>query len=371
MTTHTEVVIIGGGVMGCATAYYLARRGIKSTVFEQHTFGWGASGATAGVVGPLWHVPHENRPFFDLALKSLRMFPALAEELTEAGLEPQYRQSGVLKVALTEENAGLLRDDLAWQSELDMGVRWLDSQEVLEREPEISPHALGGVYSPQEGCVSGQSLVDSLVHAGTRLGVRFIDKTEVFGLETDGNRVVGVRVASGVVESGHVVLASGPWTGITDRWIPEDVPIRPVKGQRVVLRMPGLLPRSPVHGFAGYCVPQADGGILVAATRHDNQFDQVVTAEGVADMIQAAVDLYPKLKDAHFDSARVGVRPGTPDDVPIVGSVPGWDGLSIVSGHDAVGIMMAPATGDALAESIATGDSSVLEPFSLGRFSQQ
>lgn len=319
MTTHSEVVIVGGGVMGCATAYYLARRGIKSTVFEQNTFGWGASGATAGVIGPLWHVPHDNKPFFDLALKSLLMFPALAEELDEAGFEPQYRQSGVLKVALTEERAGTLKDDLAWQADLGLGVRWLDAQEVLEREPDINPRVLGGVYSPQEGYVNGQSLVDSLVNAGTRLGARFIDRTEVFGLETDGSRVVGIRTASGVIEAGHVVLASGPWTGIASRWIPDDVPIRPVKGQRIVLKLPGLLPKSPVHGFAAYCVPQPDGGILVAATRHENEFDQVATAEGVADMIQAAVELYPKLKGAHFDSARVGVRPGTPDDVPISG----------------------------------------------------
>ena len=102
MTKHSDVVIVGGGVMGCATAYYLARRGITSSVFEQNTFGWGASGATAGVVGPLWHVPHDNEPYFELALKSLRMFPTLASDLTDAGLDPQYRQSGVLKVAFTE-----------------------------------------------------------------------------------------------------------------------------------------------------------------------------------------------------------------------------------------------------------------------------
>jgi glycine oxidase len=368
MTTDSEVVIIGGGVMGCATAYYLARRGISVTVFEQNTFGWGASGATAGVVGPLWHVPHDNAQFFDHALKSLSMFSVLADELTEAGFEPQYRQTGVLKVAQTEENAGLLRDDLKWQSDLDMGVRWLDSQEVLDREPDISLQILGGVFSPLEGYVVGQRLVESLVHAGTRLGVRFFDKTEVFGLETDGSRAVGVRIASGVVEADHVVLASGPWTGITSRWIPDDVPIRPVKGQRIVLKLPGLLPKSPVHGFGGYCVPQPDGGIMVAATRHENEFDQVPTAEGISKMIQTAVDLYPKLKNAHFESVRVGVRPGTPDDVPIVGPVPGWDGLSIISGHDAVGIMMAPATANALAESIVTGESNDLESFSLGRF---
>jgi glycine oxidase len=368
MTTDSDVVIIGGGVMGCATAYYLARRGISVTVFEQNTFGWGASGATAGVVGPLWHVPHDNAPFFDLALKSLSMFSVLADELTETGFEPQYRQTGVLKVALTEEHAGILRDDLRWQSDLDMGVRWLDSQEVLDREPDISSQILGGVFSPSEGYVVGQRLVDSLVHAGARLDVRFFDKTEVFGLETDGNRVVGIRVASGVVEADHVVLASGPWTGIASRWIPEDVPIRPVKGQRIVLKLPGLLPKSPVHGFGGYCVPQPDGGIMVAATRHENEFDQVPTAEGISNMIQAAVNLYPKLKDAQFESVRVGVRPGTPDDVPIVGPVSGWDGLSIISGHDAVAIMMAPATADALAESIVTGDISHLESFNLERF---
>lgn len=368
MTSRSDVVVVGGGVMGCATAYYLARLGIPSTVIEQNAFGWGASGATAGVVGPLWHVPHDNAPFFELALESLRMYPTLAEELAEFGVDPQYRRSGVLKVALTEESVGILNDDLTWQTGLDMGVRWLDPQEVLEREPDLNPAALGGVYSPQEGYVNGQSLVDSLVHAGTKLGVTFIDRTEVSGLDIEGNTVVGVRTGEGVIPAQHVVLAAGPWAGLPDRWIRDHIPIRPVKGQRIVLRLPGLLPRSPVHGFSGYCVPQTDGGILVAATRHENQFDHVATAGAVGDMVRAAVQLYPRLKDARFDSVRVGVRPGTPDDAPIVGQVPGWNGLSIVSGHDAVGIMTAPATGRALAEFIHSGDGRLLEPFNLSRF---
>lgn len=368
MTLPSEVIIVGGGVMGCATAYYLAKQGIGSTVFEQNSFGSGASGATAGVIGPLWHVPHENEAFFKLSLKSLHMFPILASEMREIGLDLQYRQSGVLHVAFDEDRAADIKRGLIWQSRLDMDVKWLDAQEVISREPNMNPKVLGGVYSPQEGYINGQHLVDTLVLAGAYAGVRFVDKTEVFGLEIVSDRVVGIRIASGVVEASHVVLASGPWAGIAKRWIYQDVPIRPIKGQRIVLRMPGLAPKSPIHGSLGYCVPQIDTGILVAATRHDGEFDHMVTADGLASMISAAIELYPKLSGAYFDSARVGVRPGTPDDVPIIGPVPGIDSLSIVSGHDAVGVMTAPSTANALAEYIESGNADHLESFSLARF---
>ena len=368
MRHSPDVIVIGGGVIGCATAFYLAKLGISVTVFEQRSFGWGASGATAGVVAPLWHVPHEHERYFSLALKSLEMYPGLAQELLESGVNPEFRQSGVLKVATTGEQVEELQRGLAWQGELGMGVEWLGPREVMEREPEINPSVLGGVFSPQEGFVHGQRLVDALVQAGSRLGASFVDKTEVVGLEASGSRVEGVRTRAGTVSSGHVVLAAGPWTGNADRWASSNIPVRPVKGQRILLKLPGLLPRCPVHAFGGYCVPQADGSILVAATRHEGELDHDITADAVVQMIGVAANLYPGLRTASFVGARAGVRPGSPDELPIIGPVPGRQGLIVASGHDAVGVMLAPATGDAVAQYIATGDETPLEPFSLARF---
>ena len=368
MQNSTDVAIIGGGVIGCSIAYYLAKLGIISTVFEQNRLGWGASGATAGVIGPLWHIPPSSEASFELGLLSLRMFPKQAAELADAGIDPEFRESGVLWIAQTEEHATELRHNLSWQTELDMGTVWLTQSEIFEREPDVNPNVLGGVYSPKEGYVRGQRLVDSLAHAASLLGANFVERTEVIGLETTDHSVTGVRLLDDVVAAGHVVLATGPWTGIARRWIPSVIPVRPVKGQRILLRAAGLLPKSPVHDESAYVVPRLDGNVLVAATRHEGEFDQEITADAVTRLIGNATAIFPALAKARFVGARSGVRPGSPDDIPIIGPVPGWDNLSVASGHDAVGIMLSPGTGLLMADYISTGDASPLEPFSLSRF---
>ena len=368
MARMTEVAIVGGGVIGCFIAYYLSKEGIEATVFEQTRFAHGASGATAGMITPLWHVDHDNPPLFALGLRSLESFPGLAAELSESGIDPEFVPSGLLKVASTEEEEDILKGDLVWQGELGIGVRWLERDEVLDEEPELNPNVRGGVYSPTEGHVTGERLVDSLVRTASRAGTTFLEGVEVTGLETDGRRVLGVRTADGIVHAGHTVLAAGPWTGLAGRWVPQRLPVRPAKGQRALVRKVGFLPRSILTSFDGTAIPLSDGTILVGATRHEGAFDQEVTADGMLTVMANAVSLLPVLKDATFVSARAGVRPASADDVPIMGPVPDWEGLSVASGHDHAGIMLSPGTGRLMAEYIKSGDDGPLRPFSLSRF---
>ena len=368
MPKMSDVVIIGGGVIGCSVAYQLAMLGVKSTVLERSHFAAGASGATAGVVGPLWHLDPESKATFSLGMRTLEMFPSLASELAEAGLDPAFRQNGVLKLAFTQDQAEELKDKLAWQGEMSHGVSWLEPAEILQREPEVSRNVFGGVYSPEEGHVIGQRYVDALVHAASRLGSTFLQGAEVIGLEFKDVKVVGARTATETYFGYHTVLAAGPWTGIASRWLPQKIPVRPVKGQRILLRKMEFLPKCPVRNFDAYVVPWTDGNILVGATREEGMFDEDTTVAGVGQMITAATTSFPALQDASFLSARAGVRPGTPDDIPILGPVPGWDGLSIASGHDHVGVTLSAGTGELMANYINTGDSTPLEPFSLARF---
>ena len=368
MPKTTDVAIVGGGVIGCSVAYQLSKLGINSTVFERSSFASGASGATSGIVGPLWYVDRSVKPLFEVGLRSLEMFPGLVAELWEAGLDPEFRQNGILKLALTPDQARTLRDDLAWQSRLGFGVKWLERDEVIDREPEVNRRVLGGVLSPREGCISGQRYVDALVHAASRRGATFVDGVEVSRLETEGQKVTGVRTATETYHAGHTVLAAGPWTGIAGRWVPEDLPVRPVKGQRILLRKIGFLPRTVVHNFVVGVTPQADGNILVGATREEGKFDQRITAEAIAEMVAGAATSFPALKDASFVAARAGVRAGSPDGVPIMGPIPEWEGLSIASGHDWTGIMLSPRSGELMADFISSGDANPLEPFSVSRF---
>ena len=368
MAISTDVVIIGGGVMGCSAAYQLAKLGIKSTVLERAKFAAGASGATAGVVAPLWHVERSSEASFALGMRSLDRFPTLAKELVEAGIDPGFRQNGVLKLAFSQAEVDELKRNLAWQGELGLGVTWLDSEEVIQREPEVNPGVLGGVFSPREGHIQGQRYVEALAHAASRLGARLYEGVEVTGLELQGHNVIGVRTNNQVYHSGHTVLAAGPWSGIANRWLPEKLPVRPVKGQRILLRKAGFLPKCPVRTFQTYAVPWADGTVLVAATREEGVFDEEPTAEGIRHLLSEAVASFPVLNDAVFVGARAGVRPGTPDDVPIMGPIAGWEGLSIITGHDHVGIILSPGSGELMANYIDTGNSRPLEPFSIARF---
>ncbi len=364
MNRTTDVAIIGGGVVGCSIAYQLGKRGIRSTVFEKDRLASSASGATAGIVGPIWYVDRTIEPYFEMAMRSLDMFPKLTEELKVAGVDPEYRDSGVMKVALTDELHDVLKENLIWQGELGIGVHWIDRDELREREPHITPEAQGAVLSPQEGSIRGEAFVNSLAHAASALGAVILERTEVTGLEFDGSRVIGVRtVLNETHYANHTVLAAGAWTGLADRWLPETIPVRPVKGQRITLRMPGFLPSGPIQSV----IPRNDGTMLAAATREEGVFDHRITA-AVQEMFNNATAVYPMLRDAEFVGARAGIRPGSPDGMPILGPVPGWEGVSVASGHDHVGIILSPATGVDMADYIETGDASGLDFFSIERF---
>ena len=372
MPESVDVAIIGGGVMGCAIAWQLAKRGVSCALVERRSFGNGASGATAGVVGPLWHLDPDNPALFGLGLRSLELFPDWATELTEAGVNPEFQQSGVMKVAFTPEEVDELREFFNWQSQLDMGVQWMDTQEVLDREPEANPEVLAAIHSPHEGCVRGQRFCDALINAAGRLGARLYENVEVTGLATEGSRVTSIDTTEGRINAGQIVLAAGPGSGIGGRWSasggPLDLPVRGVKGQRILLRRPGRMPKTPVRNSSVYVVPRLDGNILVASTREEGRSDEVVTAEGVSTLISGACLSFPSLSDAAFVSGRAGVRPATPDGLPIIGPAPGIDGLTIATGHDAVGIMLSPGTAELVVNYLLDGVAEPFQPFRAERF---
>ena len=366
MPQAVDVAIVGGGVIGCSIAYELTKRGVKSTVFERDRCGAGASGATTGIIGPLFHggVP-DNKDKFALGLRSLDMFPPLAVELREAGVDPELQLTGLLKPALDEQQAGSFKDKLPWQSEHGLGVRWLERDDVIEMAPGLNPSVMGGVYSPKEGCIRGQAYVDALVHAASRGGATFLEDAEVVSLEADGRRITGIRTATESYRAGHTVIAAGAWTGIRDRWIPDEIPVSPSKGESILLRRAGFLPVCAVQNI----MPQVDGSILVGATGEPGSFDQTVTADGIGRMFASAAATFPELRYAEFVGARAGIRPVSRDDMPIMGPVPGWSGLSVATGHGGAGVMLAPGSGELMADYIDTGQAGPLQPFSLSRFS--
>ena len=372
MPEAVDVAIIGGGVVGCAIAWQLAKAGVSCAVVERGAFGGGASGATAGIVAPLWHIDSDDPAMFRLGLRSLELFPLWAAELAEAGVNPEFQPTGVLRMAFSDADAEELRRAFRWQSQLGLGVDWLERDDLLRREPQANPEARAAVFSSQEGCVRGQRLVDALAHAAGRLGAALYQGVEVTGLRYDGDRITGVETTTGGIAAGQVVLAAGPWSGLGGRWAGPggllDLPVRGVKGQRILLRQPGFLPRSATHNFVGYVAPRLDGNVLVASTREEGRFDERVTAEGIAALVSVAVRSFPSLAGAAFVGGRAGVRPATPDGRPIIGLAPGVEGLTVATGHDAVGIMLSPGTAELVAQYLLDGNGTPLEPFGVGRF---
>ena len=372
MRDSVDVAIIGGGVMGCAIAWQLAKRGVSCALVERREFGNGASGATAGVVGPLWHLDPDDQALFRLGMHSLELFPQWAAELAEAGVNPEFQRNGVLRLAFSDDEVEELKDYFRWQSELGLGVQWLDGEGIREREPRISGDALAAIFSPEEGCIRGQRFCDALAHAAGRLGARLYERTEVTAFSHDGQRITGVETTAGDIAAGQVVLAAGPGSGIAGRWSapggPLDLPVRGVKGQRILLRRPGFMPQTPVRNSSVYVVPRLDGNILVASTREEGRTDETVTAEGVSTLISGAVLSFPMLADAAFVGGRAGVRPATPDGRPIIGPIPGVEGLTVAAGHDAVGIILSPGTAELVVNWLLDGAAEPLEPFRANRF---
>ncbi len=372
MDDSVDVAIIGGGVMGCAIAWQLAERGVSCALVEKGEFGRGASGATAGVVGPLWHLDPQDRYLFRLGMRSLELFPQWASSLTEMGVNPEFQQNGVLRLAFSEDEVEELRGFHRWQSELRMDVQWLNGAEIREREPHSSTQALAAIFSPEEGCIRGQRFCDALAHAAGRLGARLYERTEVTAITHEGDRVTGIVTTAGHIAAGQVVLAAGPGSGIGGRWAasggPLDLPVRGVKGQRILLRRPGFMPGTPVRNSSVYVVPRLDGNMLVASTREEGRTDETVTAEGVTTLISGAVMSFPMLADAAFVGGRAGVRPATPDGRPIIGPVPGVEGLTVATGHDAVGIILSPGTAELVVSWLLDGAAEPLESFRADRF---
>jgi len=365
----TDVIIVGGGVIGCSIAYYLAREGVKVTVLDKGEIGGEASRAAAGMLAPLAEV-EEDGPFQALALAGLRLFPHLSEALEqECGVDIEYLRSGILRVALTEEQAEHLKGFAHRRSSPGLELHWLEPDELRALEPGLSPEIRGALYSPEEHQVNADQLVQALARAAAARGAVLRQDTRVMRLLGRGMRVTGVRIPDGTLSAGHVVLAAGAWTAKVAQGIGVDLPVFPVRGQMIALLASRSALRHIVWGEEGYLVPKANGLIFAGATVERVGFRNNVTVRGLRGLKRMAESLLPRLADLDAVDAWAGFRPGSADGLPILGPVPGWEGLSVACGHFRNGILLAPITGQLIARSIFDGSSDeALAPFSPARF---
>ena len=367
-----DVVVVGGGAIGLAVAWRAAQAGMAVTVVDQAP-GRGASWAAAGMLAPVTEVHYGERQLLALNLAAAARWPSFAAELEEAAGQPVgYRPGGTLAVARDADDNAALEDLYQFQLRCGLEVERLRSRECRQLEPGLAPSIRGGVLAAGDHQVDNRALVQTLVVACERAGVRLVEG-RVAELAVEGGRVTGVVLAASGerLAAGTVVLAAGCWSGGIGGLAAEALPpVRPVKGQLLYLRGPADQPLCSrnVRGLEVYVVPRGDGRVVVGATVEEQGFDTTVTAGAVHDLLRAALELLPEVAELELAETVVGLRPGSPDNAPMLGPA-GPDGLVVATGHYRNGILLTPVTADAIAELLASGRvPELIAPFGPERF---
>lgn len=364
-----DVIVVGGGVIGCSIAYYLAGEGVRVTVLEKGEIGGEASCAAAGMLAPLAEAS-ERGPFRDLGMASLRMFGELAPMLREeSGVDIEYLKSGILRVPRSEAEGERLKGLTRGNGAPGLELHWLDRDELRTLEPGISPAAPGALYSPEEHQVNADRLVRAFAGAAERRGVSLRRDGCVIAFERNKRRITGVRTAKESLSAGHVVLAAGAWSGQLARRSNIPLPVFPVRGQIMALPASRSMLKHILWREDGYLVPKANGLIFAGATVERVGFRKNTTANGLGTLRRMSASLAPLLRNLDPADTWAGLRPGSADGLPILGPAPHCEGLTIAAGHYRNGILLSPITGQLIAHSILEGSSNeALVPFSPSRF---
>ena len=363
-----EVVIAGAGIIGCAIAYELSRRGVSCLLLDRRRLGMAATNAAAGILAPLAEFRRPDT-LVNFGLASLRLYPAWVQRLREEvpDIDVEFALDGVLRVAFDEEELTELRAGLRYRGEL--GLVELDRALVREVEPRLASDVAGGLLCPQEGQVGNQLFTLALSRAAQRRGARVVEGCPVLGFRTSGGRVAAVRTPQGEFACDHLVLATGPWTRPLAGKLGVEVPSRPVRGQMLALGRMVTPIRHVIWGKRGYLVPRANGLVFAGATVEKVGFRIRTTKRGLTQVRQAAFELVPQLRHAREHFSWAGLRPDSPDGLPILGPLPGWANVTVATGHFRNGILLAPITGELIAEAIVDARTpEALSPFSPARF---
>jgi glycine oxidase len=340
MAEHPDVLVFGGGVIGLSCAYFLAREGVRVEVVDKGDFGQEASWAGAGILAA-GNPPHARTPYDLLRAHSVTLFPTLSAELRErTGIDNGYRRCGGLEIVGPGDT-----DADEWRAE-QIPFTAPDEGELKHLAPGLHTPSRGRVYYlPDMAQVRNPRHIKALLAGCAGHSVRLRAGCPVNGFERRGERIAAVHTSLETLTADRFLLATGAWSEPLLHQLGLSVGIHPVRGQIVLLntRIPQLT-RVVVHGKR-YLVPRPDGRVLVGSTEEDVGFDKRTTAEAISGLLAFALELCPYLKDAMVERCWAGLRPGSPDEQPFLGTVPGCSNLFIAAGHFRSGIQLSPATG--------------------------
>ena len=355
---QTDVVVIGGGVIGLAVAWRAAQAGLGVTVLERGRPGGETSHVAAGMLAPISEARAAERPLLDLGLRAAAGYAAFASELAAAsGRDPGFLACGTLALARDADEAEALEREFELRRGLGLEVERLRPSAARALEPALAPTLRLALAVPADHAIDPRRLTAALATAVERAGGSVRTGAEVAAVTVDGERVTGAVLVGGErVAAGDVVIAAGPWSGAL-AGLPAEarVPIRPVKGQILRLRDPagpGLVAHSLRIGSGAYVVPRGDGRYVLGATMEERGFDRTVTAGALFDLLREAIELAPGCAELVVEECAAGLRPATPDGVPAIG--PGaLPGLHWATGHHRNGVLLAPVTAELVVAGLA------------------
>ena len=349
-----KVLVVGGGIIGCASAYELAKAGCRVTVFERATPGAEASSAAAGLLTPITESADTN--FARLALASWRLYPDVVDELQDrTGIDVEYVTRGTIyPMSATEAR----RAAEARTAQQDIAVEVLEGADVQALEPALSPKARNAIFVKSDHWLNNQRLVLAYAQAAVAAGVELKTGCNVSRIVFEAGRARALVTDGERVDGDAVLLAAGAWSSELLAPLGSPLRIEPRRGQMIALaHVPAVLTYC-VHGEV-YVVPRPSGELLIGATVERAGFQRAVTAEGIAGLLRAAIELVPSLRELPIARTWCGFRPWAPDSLPVLGPWPGVDGLFVATGHFRNGILLAPITARLMTDWITGGAPSV------------
>ena len=369
MNHANDVVIIGGGAAGCATAYYLAKAGVSSLIIEREGIAGNASGYNAGGLNPLQGAGIPG-PLASLAVESFKMHQELSTSLPhETGIDFHHKSIVMVTVAFNESELAAMHETYnIFQAADGFSAHWVDAADLRQLEPRLSSAAIQGLYTYGNATLSSYEYVTALYQAAKRCGTRMYPGLAT-GFKTSGERVTGVMLEDGEVDCETVVVASGPWSGEAGTWLGVNIPVEPLKGEIVRIEPPGTPLQADFSGAGSSLYQRADGLIWVGSTEERVGFDKEPRESSRHKLLDGAIKLMPSIREAKVVKHTACLRPVTLDWLPIIGRAPGWENVYLATGAGKKGILISPGIGKATADLITGGKTGIaIDSFAPERF---
>ena len=354
-----DVVVIGAGIVGSMSSYLLSRSGLSVAMLDPDPLGSHASGFAFGGLDPL-HGMGLPEPLLDFSLHCFRRHQDIDRELHgETGIDHHFRTRDRLYLAFDEEDIREYDANLSWMKAVSMfDVRWVDSDAARRLEPKVNPACVGAMYQQGAASVDAYNLTLAATRAAEHHGTELVSQ-RVTGVERHGGRVSAVTYDGGKVEAGAVIVAMGPWSQLIADWCGTELPVQPLKGQILRLRYDGPAFDVALNYRGNYVDTKPDGLVWTGSTEEEEGFDAETTSAARDIIWQNAAQMSPDLRKAELVKQTACLRPVTPDGIPVVDRLPGWDNLYVATGAGRKGILWSTGMCDIIANMVMQGDADV------------